>query len=63
MNLKDQIRSVGVYKVSLMTLTNHHAMKTYGELEVQAHALLTSALDADDGWSLSRPDSFTLLGK
>jgi hypothetical protein len=32
-------------------------MKTYGVVEVQLHAFLTSALDKDE-WSVSRPDSF-----
>jgi hypothetical protein len=33
-------------------------MKTYGEVEVWLHALLTSALDGGE-WSTSRPSCFT----
>lgn len=35
----------------------HHAMKVYGEEEVEVHVFLTSALDGGD-WSASCPDQF-----
>jgi hypothetical protein len=38
-------------------LTKHHAMKMYGRVEVQLHALLTSELDGGE-WSASRYGRF-----
>jgi len=35
----------------------YDAMKTYGGVEIQLRAFLTSVLDGDD-WSASRPDRF-----
>jgi len=43
-------------KLSLC-LTKHHVMKTQGRIEVQFHALLTSALDGDER-SASRSGHF-----
>jgi len=43
-------------KVKLpLCLTTYHVMKTYGRMEVQFHAFLTSVLDGGE-WSISRPD-------
>jgi hypothetical protein len=39
-------------------LTKQHAMKTYGGVEVELHAFLTSALDVGK-WVASRPGRFT----
>jgi hypothetical protein len=45
-------------KVKLpLRLTKHHILKTYGRVEVQLHAFLTSALDGGE-WSRSRPGRF-----
>jgi len=41
-----------------LCLTKHHAMKTYGGVELQIHAFITSALDGGE-WSASRPGRFT----
>jgi hypothetical protein len=41
-----------------LCLTKHRATKTYGGVEVQIHALLTSALD-EDKWSTSSPEEVT----
>jgi hypothetical protein len=41
-----------------LCLTNHHAMKTNGGVEVYRHAFLTFALDGGE-WSASRPGRFT----
>jgi hypothetical protein len=38
-------------------LTKYHAMETYGWVEIQLHAFLTSALE-DGEWSTSRSDRF-----
>jgi hypothetical protein len=38
-------------------LTKHHIAQTYGEVEVQLHAVLISALDRGE-WSASRQDHF-----
>jgi hypothetical protein len=40
-----------------MYLIKHHTMKTYERLEVQFHAVLTSALDGGE-WSASHPIYF-----
>jgi hypothetical protein len=48
-------------KLSLC-LTKHHAMKTYGRVEVWLHTFLASALDGDE-WSASRPSRVTPGGK
>jgi hypothetical protein len=45
-------------KVKSLHLTKHHAMKTYWEVEVYLHAVLTSALGGGE-WSASRPGRFT----
>jgi hypothetical protein len=42
--------------------TKQNSMKTYGGVELQFHAFLTSALDADE-WLGSRPGCFTAEGK
>jgi hypothetical protein len=39
-------------------LTKHHAMRTYGGVEVYFHAFLLSTLDRRQ-WSASRPGCFT----
>jgi hypothetical protein len=39
-------------------LTKNHAMKTYGGMEVQFHAVLTLVLDGGE-WSASCPSPFT----
>jgi hypothetical protein len=41
-----------------MRLTKHYAMKMYWGVEIQNHAFLTSALEADK-WLASRPGRFT----
>jgi hypothetical protein len=41
-----------------LCLIKHRAMKTYGAVEVQLLAFLTSALSGGE-WSLSRPGRFT----
>jgi len=46
----------------LLYLTKYHAMKTYGEVEMQFHAFLTSELDGGE-WSASRPGRFIRGGK
>jgi hypothetical protein len=38
----------------ILHLIKHHATKTFGEMEAQLHAFLTSALDGGE-WSASRP--------
>jgi hypothetical protein len=48
---------LGKVKLSLC-LIKYHAMKTYGRMEVQLHASLTSTLDGGK-WSASQPGSFT----
>jgi hypothetical protein len=47
-----------VVRVKSLCLTKHHAMKTYGEVEVWLHTFLTSAL-VEGEWSASRPTRFT----
>jgi len=42
----------------ILDITNHHAMKTYGGVEVQLHAFVTSELDGGE-WSASRFGRFT----
>jgi hypothetical protein len=42
-----------------MCLSKHHAMKVYGEVEVQLHASLTSARDGSER-SASRPGRLTV---
>jgi len=42
----------------ILRLFKHHALKTYGGVEVCLHAFLTSTLDRDK-WSASRPGCFT----
>jgi len=37
--------------------TDHHAMKTYGGVDVQLHTFLTSPLGGRE-WSASRPGHF-----
>jgi hypothetical protein len=39
-------------------VTEHHAMKPYGEMEVELHAFLTSAVDGGE-WLVSCPRRFT----
>jgi hypothetical protein len=41
-------------------LIKHHTMKTYGGVEVERHALVTSTFDGDE-WSASHPCRFILL--
>jgi hypothetical protein len=54
--LASQIR---LFEVKLpLSLTKHHAMKTYWRAEIQLHAFLPSALDGGD-WSALRPGRFT----
>jgi hypothetical protein len=43
----------------IICLTKHYAKKTYGEMDVQIHVFLTSAL-VGGGWSDSRHDRFIL---
>jgi hypothetical protein len=51
------VKIIGKVKLSLH-VTKHHAIKTYGGVEVQLHAFLISALDGDD-WSAPRSGRFT----
>jgi len=39
-------------------MKKHHAMKTYGGVELWLYAFITSALDGGE-WSSSRPGRFT----
>jgi len=49
----------GIVKVKLsLCIIKHYARETNGEVEVQLHTLVPSALYAD-GWSLLCPDYFT----
>jgi hypothetical protein len=46
-------------KINLfLCLSKHHAMKTYGRVEVQVHAFLTWAIDGEG--PASRPSRLTL---
>jgi hypothetical protein len=47
----------GKVKVKLSLLIKHHAMKTYGGVDVQTHVFLTSALVGGE-WSASRSGRF-----
>jgi hypothetical protein len=50
-------------KVKLsLCLTKHHAMKSYGSMEVQLHAFLTLAQGGSE-WSASHTDHFTTPGE
>jgi hypothetical protein len=42
----------------VLYLTKHHAIKTYGEVELQLHAFLASVLDEGE-WSATRTGRFT----
>jgi hypothetical protein len=42
------------YVGKAVAVINHHAMKTYGEVEIQLHVSLTLALDGDE-WLVSLP--------
>jgi hypothetical protein len=45
-------------KGKVVPVIKHYAMKTYGGVDVQIEAFLTSAL-AGGEWSVSRPGHFT----
>jgi len=48
------------YIMNMYPLLKHHTTKMYGWVEVQIHAVLTSALGGGE-WSISHPGHFALV--